>query len=413
MPQVSKQVEETLARYGEPVAGNVWFVQGQTVILHKCLERIAARALISFEKPEVVRAEKEEAVVLIGGHIPVLNDKGHREWDQTEVDDKGNRKFIPRRRTEWSFGEALVGANYRISGKQAAYVWAMAEKRAKDRVILKLLELHGYAYSDEETEEFRRPSREEEMGEALASNQPVQRADGEVRPENVLRRRIDERKTIDSVTDFMLKEETRKALDALDEGTRNSVRQYAKDRLIALGWTGKARTQRPEAAPEPRSEAQGESAPEGETAEGPEADGSLEEGQERLDDGVDWEDELGHMATLIQSADTAGKIEAHLEGFENSDPPMSFRERARDLATKFSKILAEQQDKPGLPPDKVEYDLNEWINRIRECKAAPELSIVEDRIAHWVKVAKPPKEDVDGLRGVVMERRKWLERPTR
>ena len=41
--------------------------------------------------------------------------------------------------------------NYRVSGKQAAYVYAMAEKRAKDRVILKLIELHGLVYSEEES----------------------------------------------------------------------------------------------------------------------------------------------------------------------------------------------------------------------------------------------------------------------
>ena len=58
-------------------------------------------------------------------------------------------------RAEWSIGEALVGVNYRVSGKQAAYVYAMAEKRAKDRVILKLIELHGLVYSEEEADEFK------------------------------------------------------------------------------------------------------------------------------------------------------------------------------------------------------------------------------------------------------------------
>ena len=30
-------------------------------------------------------------------------------------------------RLEWSIGEALVNVNYRVSGRQAAYVYAMAE----------------------------------------------------------------------------------------------------------------------------------------------------------------------------------------------------------------------------------------------------------------------------------------------
>lgn len=61
---------------------------------------------------------------------------------------------------EWSIGEALVardgvvGGNYKVTGKQAGYVYAMAEKRAKDRVILKLLNLHGSAYSEAEADEF-------------------------------------------------------------------------------------------------------------------------------------------------------------------------------------------------------------------------------------------------------------------
>lgn len=63
-------------------------------------------------------------------------------------------------KTEWSIGEALiskeneVGGNYKVKGKMAAYPYAMAEKRAKDRVILKLADLHGDAYSSEEADDF-------------------------------------------------------------------------------------------------------------------------------------------------------------------------------------------------------------------------------------------------------------------
>jgi len=47
-------------------------------------------------------------------------------------------------RTEWSFGEATPANN------KNAYPFAMSEKRAKDRVILKLVGLHGDVYSDTE-----------------------------------------------------------------------------------------------------------------------------------------------------------------------------------------------------------------------------------------------------------------------
>lgn len=134
MSDKQKKIAEVLAKYGEPYAGNVWSVQGTPVIYHKALERIAAQAKITFDIPTIVRAEKEEAVLMVIGHM-------------------GDR-------VEWSIGEAVIGVNYRVSGKQAAYVWAMAEKRAKDRVILKLIELSGDLYSEEEADEFKqgRPS---------------------------------------------------------------------------------------------------------------------------------------------------------------------------------------------------------------------------------------------------------------
>jgi hypothetical protein len=106
---------------------DIWQVQSATVIKHKALERLAASARIAFDAPTIIRANADEAVILATGR---LND-----------------------RVEWSIGEALVNVNYRVTGKQAAYVYAMAEKRAKDRVILKLAGLHGL-YSEDEADEF-------------------------------------------------------------------------------------------------------------------------------------------------------------------------------------------------------------------------------------------------------------------
>src|SRR5215203_6642394 len=127
MSTVDKQIADILAKYGEPIAGNIWRVQGQAVIYHKALERIAAQAGIAFGPPTILRAERDEAVILVTGSMG--------------------------ERTEWSIGEALVHVNYRVSGRQAAYVYAMAEKRAKDRVILKLVGLDGLLSSEEEADE--------------------------------------------------------------------------------------------------------------------------------------------------------------------------------------------------------------------------------------------------------------------
>jgi len=201
MRTADKQIADILVRYGEPFGGNVWRVQGTAVIYHKTLERIAAQAGIVFEPPTVIRAERDEA--------------------GTE-------------RVEWSMGEALVNVNYRVSGKQAAYVYAMAEKRGKDRVILKLIELHGLVYSEEEADEFRAhqiPVRavDEDFEEAPAFDE-VTEAEGD------LKRRIDGAETINAVTDLMLDGATQAVLATMPSGTRDEVRDYAKARLVALGW---------------------------------------------------------------------------------------------------------------------------------------------------------------------------------
>lgn len=130
---MSTAIWEILTKYGETDRSNVWKVQNATVIKHACLERVAAKARIVFDKPAILRAERDEAVIMVSGTLES--------------------------RTEWSIGEALVNVNYRVSGKQAAYVFAMAEKRAKDRVILKLIGLHGLAYSEDEADDFREAAR--------------------------------------------------------------------------------------------------------------------------------------------------------------------------------------------------------------------------------------------------------------
>ncbi|MGU3538177.1 trna delta -isopentenylpyrophosphate transferase [Methylobacterium sp. A54F] len=218
MRTADKQIADILVRYGEPFGGNVWRVQGTAVIYHKTLERIAAQAGIAFDPPTIIRAERDEAVILVTGRLP---------------DGKAGTE-----RVEWSLGEALINVNYRVSGKQAAYVYAMAEKRGKDRVILKLIELHGLVYSEEEADEFRQghalPIRAvDDAFEAAEPFDEVTEAEGD------LKRRIDEAETINAVTDLMLDGETQGILARFPAGTRDEVRDYAKARLVALGWPGR------------------------------------------------------------------------------------------------------------------------------------------------------------------------------
>lgn len=215
MRTADKQIADILVRYGEPFAGNVWRVQGTAVIYHKTLERIAGHTKIRFDPPTLLRSERDEAVILVTGRMP-----GEKAGEE---------------RVEWSIGEALVNVNYRVSGRQAAYVYAMAEKRAKDRVILKLIELHGLVYSEEEADEFRQ---NQPMAiRAVDEDFDAPPAFDEVTEQEAdLKRLIDEAESINAVTDLMLDERTQAILNAMPNGTREEVRDYAKARLRVLGW---------------------------------------------------------------------------------------------------------------------------------------------------------------------------------
>lgn len=220
-----QRITEILAGFNETVTDNMWRVQGTPVIKHACLERIAAKAKIAFDLPQVIRSERDEAVILVAGRLP-----------------DG--------RMEWSIGEALIGVNYRISGRQAAYVFAMSEKRAKDRVILKLIELHGLAYSEEEADEFRQrdeaPQRQEPPARPLERS-PAGRGSSDATDEMsemTFRERIASAKQINTITDFMLDTATTAFLQSLDGPDRDELRAVAKDRLVALGWPAKRKATR-------------------------------------------------------------------------------------------------------------------------------------------------------------------------
>ena len=110
----------------------MWQAEGETFIHHRTLERIAVQVNITFDPPTVLRAERDEAVLLVVGRMG--------------------------ERMEWSIGEALVDVNYHVPGSEPAYVYAMAEKRGKDRVILKLIELPDVVSSEEPHTVERPPS---------------------------------------------------------------------------------------------------------------------------------------------------------------------------------------------------------------------------------------------------------------
>jgi len=128
MTEPTDLVRGMLEKHGLDVEESCWDCHGTLVILHKACQRIAQRLGIEFGLPYLVESDSDNktVVVLVTGSM-----------DQDGV-----------RKTEWSFGEASPSNN------RNSYPYAMAEKRAKDRVTLALAGVHGYVYSEIEADEF-------------------------------------------------------------------------------------------------------------------------------------------------------------------------------------------------------------------------------------------------------------------
>ena len=125
-----------------------------------------------------------------------------------------------------------MGVNYHVPGSEPAYVYAMAEKRGKDRVILKLIELPDVVSSAEPHAVERPPSSSNE-------NTPTSKPGSEPGVVGELKRHLDEAETVEAVIALMRNYETQQSLGQLAPAWRDEVRAYAKDRLVALGWTPK------------------------------------------------------------------------------------------------------------------------------------------------------------------------------
>ena len=122
---VPQLIKDTCDAVGIDAKTALWNCHGTWVMYHKALEKVAAHQNIKFDLPQIIEhdADKRVCVMLVKG-----------KWKERE---------------EWTIGEAMPINIDRGSNKQQ-YPFAMAEKRAKDRVILKLLGLHGHVYSQEE-----------------------------------------------------------------------------------------------------------------------------------------------------------------------------------------------------------------------------------------------------------------------
>jgi hypothetical protein len=161
--QINEKLKKLLTDVGEVVDVNnrdssVWSLpQNKNVLIvkHKALEKISAHLGMWFDMPTIIESDTEKNVVS-------LCVKGYIE------DGKGKN-------SAWSIGE--------VSPKNTTnkYPYAMAEKRAIDRVILKLLGVHGDFYSQSEADEFDqqdvkvavKPKKEESITELAKENELV------------------------------------------------------------------------------------------------------------------------------------------------------------------------------------------------------------------------------------------------
>jgi hypothetical protein len=126
MSSLPKEIADFMALY-DVTADEIWKIpQGSAyAVKHKALERVALKQGITFERPAVIQSDlASKAVSLI-----IFAKMGDR--------------------VEWSTGEA---APY---NSKNGYPTAMAEKRGKDRCVLKLLNAHGALYSEDEADDFK------------------------------------------------------------------------------------------------------------------------------------------------------------------------------------------------------------------------------------------------------------------
>jgi len=140
--QIPQHLKELIKAVGMSEQEATWDCHGTPVIYHDALERISSHIGIQFEKPDVIKNNVEEGFVA----MCVTGTDGDK--------------------TEWSFGEASP------YNSKNSYPFAMSEKRAKDRVILKLIGASGFVYSEEEAESFKNPNRHVEQKQQVKQEEP-------------------------------------------------------------------------------------------------------------------------------------------------------------------------------------------------------------------------------------------------
>jgi hypothetical protein len=140
--KIDPAVETIIKGYGLVAKDVLWDCHGTWCMYHRSIEKIAADQGIAFDPPQVLEANgaaKSVALCVVG-------------------------RF--KDRAEWSVGEASP------ANCKNAYPYAMAEKRAKDRVVLKLIGLHGLVYSEDEMPEEPAPAKRDPISTGVEKTSP-------------------------------------------------------------------------------------------------------------------------------------------------------------------------------------------------------------------------------------------------
>ncbi len=110
----------------------LWLCHNTWIMLHKYVEQVGAKYDIRYEFDEI-ETNSAEGIVCIKCTADIKTKENKKDTFKTVV----------------TYGEASP-KNYRTKLNQPSYPYAMAEKRAYDRAVLKLVGLHGFIYSEDE-----------------------------------------------------------------------------------------------------------------------------------------------------------------------------------------------------------------------------------------------------------------------
>ena len=138
-----ENVTNALKEIGLKSEDCLWDCHGTYVLKHYACEALAVHNKITFDDPVYIESDAAAGIV-------TMRVKGYMGDD-----------------VYWSHGE--------VSPKNSknAYPYAICEKRAKDRIILKLIGFHGLVYSEDEAEDFEVEIKAQEKAEKKEEQERV------------------------------------------------------------------------------------------------------------------------------------------------------------------------------------------------------------------------------------------------